>query len=855
MTFSADERALRAAQRLREAFGTESDKGGPQGTVRNAFPAWRVFIYGFEVTEDVVSITVQNHVGKQPNSCSITLLNERDKYVLTTDDILSLTGLDPTRFQIATRDLGYISVEDANQVTQQLIPVIQPGGPTRTGQLTPNVLTDDFRIGNPLSVKNQIFFLKQQHAKIKCDVINADGTFANKQVERTRYPYADGVPIFHPNDPVRVFVRDVFDPGDGTQRPMWFYGFSGLITDMTDDVSKDNQKSLTVAAEDPTKILRYARITANPGILDPNVIIPGLDEASRGAYTSATANKTLEEIMDFLVFGSHQDLPPGASPRFAAAFTAGASETALRELAISSGLFKVDDAAEQARVDQARQSPNPSMAAVIASLSQATRTRLDEYIKHQRELAEARTQTESTTIEVDHINRFGDRVIRRLGIGGIGAFKPAQDRRQVLTDLSTFQATAADPLEILNPGVVAALLVRPPPSVSDILNESPIIRGPAIYSLGDDDGAPPGTEVVTLEQWNEIISNKVKATDIIILLNKDVDPAVYRRLVGSRSKLATIDDVVTLIGEDPVNFPVDGGRLLMLMPFGAGVIGREIVAQDLLQSWATRTAEFQNRLSLIYEALDRIEFVFYCSPKGDLIVEFPLYDFDFDDFGGAWQPVYIVEKEDLFSCSSSFSDAAVRTIVTVDVAGTNYQSIARQITQARAPGVVKIPSMFPQYGVRLEQANMKGVIQTEAAANLYGNIILNRLNADAHSVNLPIVPRWDVGLNRPILWKLRNHIGTTMSVTHNMQWNGSFRTSLGLSHLRGWTGDLEVPENGALPRMIYKPIGGAASRPLNYAVLFARSATPASSTRDINETEAAANQATNNRLLALPSST
>mgnify|MGYP001581352226 CR=1 FL=1 len=811
---------LRALQFI---FGAAMDSGGPMPAVRNAFPAYRVFLYGFEITADVIAINIQNNVGKQPNTCAVTLLNERDKYVLTTEDMLFLTQIDPRIFNIPTRDLGRVSV---SETTDQLIETLAASD-RRPGL---DAQTDDFRLSNPTSIKNQIFFLKQQHSKIDVETIDEAG-IPTGVVPRSRYPYVDGVPIFHPNDPVRVFIRDVFDS------TVWYYGFSGLVTDMTDDVGKDNQKTLTVASEDPTKLLRYARATANPGILDAGSVSVITDEMARGAYTSLLANRPLENIIDFLVFGTHREMPPGAAPEISQHFSFNEDQTGrlqassdvsrreLEEIALASGLIKGIDSNFIANPD----------APLTTQLTEQQQQDLKNYVDRQEALATERANLAQDAFALDFINQFGDKITKRFGLDGVGAFKPARDDgvRQIrdgatirrIADLQSMRAPTADNSGLGNvPGVTDADINT---LSARVVNNIPA-NGPYLFSLGEDPEAPVDTTPVSLEEWNDIISWRVSPTDIELLLNKDTDPATFKSTLPRKGQLNTIDDIITLIGEDPVNFPVDGGRLFMYLPVGAGTVGREVIAEDLLGSWQTRTSEFQNRLGLIYEALDRIEFLFYCTPKGDLVVEFPLYDFDFDDFGERYQRAYIVENDDLFSSSSTFSDAAVRTIAQVNVALSNLPSIDRAAQQGLRPTVVKIPSMFPTYGTRAENSNLRGLIQTERAARIFGNILLNRINADAHSVSLPIVPRFDVGLNRPVLWKLRNHIGTTVSVNHNIQWNGSWRTTLGVNHMRGWAGQLDEDGN-----MIYFPLTGQNSRPINYKLLFERE--EVSRTPDINE--------------------
>jgi len=275
-------------QALAFLYGGEIGSFGPTPVVRNAFPAYRVFVYGWELTADVVAITIQNHVGKQPNSCSISLLNERDKYMLTTEDILFLANVDPSIVTVSSRYVGGSLTDQAVMDRVRLAQELRRSALSNPGA--------DYRLSNAMAIKSQIFWLKQSHAKILCDFVDANGILQQRSTPKTRYPFMDGASVFHANDPVRVFVRDPFEPA------VWYHGFTGMLSDITDEVSKDNQQTLTLAAEDSSKPLRFARSTTNPGVNDAN-IINATDIANRSPYSSLNANKTIVQIIDDLIFG------------------------------------------------------------------------------------------------------------------------------------------------------------------------------------------------------------------------------------------------------------------------------------------------------------------------------------------------------------------------------------------------------------------------------------------------------------------------------------------------------------------------------------------------------------------------
>lgn len=813
-------------------FGNQDTSSGPGPYVRNAFPAYRVFLFGFEITEDVTSITIQNHIGKAPNTCVISVLNERDKYILTHEDMLFLLDADPSQLRRPSRNLE-IAAEDIE--FRRLVEDLADPRSRFEGILSETgiPLDDDYSLANPNGLKSRIFKLKQQHVPIDVDVINENGEVIGRE-PRNRWAFAEGLSVFHPNDPLRVFVRDIFDPR------VWFYGFSGLVTDVTDDVSKDNMKTLSISSEDPTKLLRYARITANPGINDASILTAD-DEAEITGNSNPLQDKTLVQIFDFLIFGSHRELPPApdvpvetarefrpdpVNPSFRRVVSE--SEEQLRSRIIRSGLIGTDILpGDDLTPDQQRA--------------------LDAAVDRTRERAVTRAEAEDKFFSVDVINQYGETVQRRFGLTGTGSFKPAQDRvggvlaKLAASGAATLPGLTTDEQAALASG--ASLSELNSVSQEDFEKSDAALRaavteaasGPFVLSLGSDPTAPDGQEAtpISLEQWDSIVSWRVQNADLSTLLSKDVPEAIYReRLRKRHATVTSIEDVITLIGTDPVHFPVDGGRVFMFLPIGAGATGREVVGQQLIGSFAVKTGEFQNRLALCYQALDRIEFIFYCTPKGDLVVEFPLYDFDPNDFGALRESSYVVESADLFSVSSTVSDASVKTIAKVDVSLFNMTDTNNDARNALHTIVVKNPAMFPVYGTRQEVGNREGLIQTDQAARLYCNILLNRLNADAHSVSLPIIPRFDIGLNRPILWKYRNHIGTTVSVVHNLAWNGSWRTTLNVNHMRGWVGQRATaaetlfqqgPGRIVANEMVYVPVGGgAASRPINYKVLFQR---------------------------------
>src|SRR5687767_7018355 len=59
---------------------------------KNAFPAWRIFVFGADVTEHVMSCSFSAHDGRAPNMCEFVLDNKNDQFTITEEDIYAMRG-------------------------------------------------------------------------------------------------------------------------------------------------------------------------------------------------------------------------------------------------------------------------------------------------------------------------------------------------------------------------------------------------------------------------------------------------------------------------------------------------------------------------------------------------------------------------------------------------------------------------------------------------------------------------------------------------------------------------------------------------------------------------------------------
>lgn len=721
---------------------------------RLAYPAYRVFIFGIEISDDVLDVKLQMHDGSAPNQCTITLNNELDKYIITTSDMMALSNVDPSKFK-----LPWLQGEEFGDMNIQssLFPSNQPSSQSSIEEI------QAFRgvINRNINQDRKRQILDKKYSVIQ-EVSSADRTdILNRPLESStytdyfgsevrRYPLADGLSIFHPMDPVRVFMRDPFNPS------RWYHMFCGFISDQVDQVTENSAKTVNVVCEDPTKLLRYSRMFINPGIVDAKAVIQDNDFRIQSFYAQAMSGYTLPEVFYTIIFG-------------------------------------------------------PDMIGA-------------EKFKQQTVGPQADSSTSTKIRGVGHFS-FENSVICTFGT------QPSNPGQSPDGPAPTQLDQLKPPIDIGDSLITWQLLLDHEVQPSDLWTMNVTTSKP-----------PPGTPLAKMiEGVTGVASGTSPSLDGVGGLRKDINGNIL------------IDDVITYIGEHPEKYLVDGGRLMMLIPNSLGADNRDILTKDIIQAYPLQS-EWSSAGKILYETVDRIQFVMYASPRGDIVVEPPLFDFDPDDFGmqpiksdavqslgnqyppishgeskfpgndrGPYGPKYVILKRDTFNWESAIVDEKVYTIaVTKKAIFQNWESLPYSDLVGDLK-VVKLPDLIPLYGTRQAPLTPRGYINTDDGAELYGQITLNRLNADAHTLRVAHTPNIQMWVNRPIYIQGRNVIATTKSISHSLTWGqaGSMETNTEFFAARTWNG--QIDESG---RPVFTSIGGYGSRPLNYAMLFKKRTPP-----------------------------
>ena len=180
--------------------------------------------------------------------------------------------------------------------------------------------------------------------------------------------------------------------------------------------------------------------------------------------------------------------------------------------------------------------------------------------------------------------------------------------------------------------------------------------------------------------------------------------------------------------------------------------------------------EWSTRLSMINSFCETVDYQFSVTGAGDLIFEFPMYDFFPSDFGGN-ASVYKVDKHAVSENISDeggevFSAVEVQSIPT-DLAG---GQVAQQFINAQAALAVAQQQkavainnfLVAKYGVRIANKSITGV--APSSLHLFAVLELQKRLAEANKLTLDFSFRPWIRPNRPVFHVERKRIGKTTSV-------------------------------------------------------------------------------------------
>jgi len=243
-------------------------------TAMGMVPDCRVFIYGAEVTKDVVDVTVSNSI--DGNTCDITLTNPRGRYEITKQDLMGkwredkdiLAAYDYTQFNRVTPGLfdNFMDKITAAAFGKKTATDIKKG--MNIAKSVNALLGGSGGVPKVRGVTRQIFETKY-----------FSGLFKN-----------NGDIVFDYKDPVYIFFKGRF-------APLWYFGFSGIITGWDDTDAYEQAYNIKIKCEDVLAYWKRSKLALRNSLY---AYARGEDRNRSVQTTSAT--RTTEQVEAFFNF-------------------------------------------------------------------------------------------------------------------------------------------------------------------------------------------------------------------------------------------------------------------------------------------------------------------------------------------------------------------------------------------------------------------------------------------------------------------------------------------------------------------------------------------------------------------------
>lgn len=295
----------------------------------------------------------------------------------------------------------------------------------------------------------------------------------------------------------------------------------------------------------------------------------------------------------------------------------------------------------------------------------------------------------------------------------------------------------------------------------------------------------------SLEKWNNIV------------------------LFGSTQKFLTEDEMLN-IGSNCYSggsHSPDNQKIHFLYP------AKNAPTSNLVQFYTADTntqakIEWGTRLELIIQMCKNIDYQFYISGSGDMIVEFPMYDFMPDEFNVAYNKLYSFSDHII---SDNINDEGGTPVTALIVTGS---ILRREIAQGNPTEVDAIPGhaasaeitrtvfsnvLASRVGVHVETFSVPGVENQGRLAQI-AMIEFNKRQANYNKLDVTATYRPYIGVNRPIYHRVKNRIGISETVTYAFNLRAEVTMTIDLSYIR------RKEANGA-----FRFITGGERSPISYS--------------------------------------
>lgn len=235
--------------------------------------------------------------------------------------------------------------------------------------------------------------------------------------------------------------------------------------------------------------------------------------------------------------------------------------------------------------------------------------------------------------------------------------------------------------------------------------------------------------------------------------------------------------------------------------------------------------QWASRLELLLNICDNLDYVFYISPWGDVIFEFPMWDFSPDSYGEKYKNVYTFQDHII---SRDVNDEGGDAVSAVTVESAALLVDTRNIGQGDAPGrtdghapnteltrTIFSNALASRIGVQIKTVVKPGVTQKELEQ--LGMIEFAKAMADYNKHSFKSQYRPYLMVNRPIYDVEAYKIGSLNTLTTTWRIRESVENELDLTYVRNG----ELTTTGAdAGKLTFRFITGGERSTISYNTIY-----------------------------------
>jgi hypothetical protein len=227
------------------------------------------------------------------------------------------------------------------------------------------------------------------------------------------------------------------------------------------------------------------------------------------------------------------------------------------------------------------------------------------------------------------------------------------------------------------------------------------------------------------------------------------------------------------------------GKLHMLLPRGGTNV-------DSLEQFAfdanPEQFQFTDRLSFIRQYTEALDYQFYTTPCGDLVLEFPMYDFAPEHFGSEWERLFTVRGHAISSTVTPEAETVpAAVVVTGSYGGTQIPADAQseQFNNMVMRVAAYSKVVATRYGIgNVDLDTRIPWLDTPEKVAAYALLTYQKKLMDASRASFVAAHRPFWGVNRPVLLARRGRLGLSESVETTWELLGQVSSTVTIRAIR-----------------------------------------------------------------------